>query len=242
MTSKHIIAGSTGFITNDGYNLEVGVTIRYAFELSGKTRPKFSFIGTATGDDPRKIANYYDAMSHENVDASHLQLFPLPNHKNVEEYLLSQDIIWVGGGSVANLLAVWRVHGLDVILRQAWEKGIILMGVSAGAICWSVGGTTDSFGVDLKPIIDGLGLLPFSCGVHYDSEEKRRPLFQKLIREGELPEGYATDDGVNIHYVDTEFKEALSDRQDKFAYHVYSDGNDLKEDIIKPRILSFSNE
>lgn len=239
MSERHIVAGSGGFIRPDGYYLRIGPILKYALKLTEKTHPKFAYIGTATGDAARYITDFYDACSDENVEASHLQLFPLPNHSNVEQYLLSQDIIWVGGGSVANLLAVWRVHGLDTILRKAWEQGIVLTGKSAGAICWSEGGTTDSFGTDLSPVTDGLSLVPFSCGVHYDSEERRRPLFQKLIKDGTLPEGYATDDGVCIHYVDDKFYEAVTDTEGKHAYRVYKDTNgNVTEEKIEPALLS----
>jgi len=112
--------------------------------------------------------------------------------------LLDQDVIWVGGGSVANLLAIWRLHGLDMTFSEVWQAGVVLAGVSAGSVCWHVGGTTDSFGPDLRPVTDGLALLPYSNGVHYDSEPQRRPVFQQLIAEGVLPDGYATDDGRNL--------------------------------------------
>jgi peptidase E len=237
MAQKLIVAGSGGFsYTDEG--LRVGPILRYALKLAGKDRPKLSYIGTATGDSVQKIAAFYDACSRENIESSHLQLFPFPNYTDVEEYLLSQDVIWVGGGSVANLLAVWRTHGLDVILKKAWEKGIILTGQSAGSICWNVGGTTDSFGLNQHPITNGLGFLPYSSGVHYDSEEQRRPLLHKLIADKKLPDGYATDDGVNLHFIGTDLHQAVSDRAEKSAYRVYrnADGS-VSEDIIKPVLL-----
>ncbi len=108
----------------------------------------------------------------------------MPNVEDVTAHLLEQDVVWVWGGSVAGLLAMWRLHGVDEAMRTAWEAGVVLTGVSAGSICWHVGGTTDSFGPELRPIDNGLGLLPYSNGVHYDSEEQRRPLFQSLIADG----------------------------------------------------------
>ncbi len=226
-------------MSRDGYHLQFGPIVRYALDLTGRERPKFAYIGTAVGDDPKRITNFYHACSSETVQASHLELFPLPNHKNIEEYLLSQDIMVVAGGSAANLLAVRRVHGVDKILRQAWEQGIVLAGASAGAICWTIGGTTDSFGVGMSPLTNALGFLPYSCGVHYDSEKKRRPLLHKLIAEQKLPDGYATDDGVNIHFIGTTFEKAISDKPKRNAYHVYraQDGR-VKEDIIRPILLS----
>ena len=154
-------------------------------------------------------------------------------------YLLGQDAIWVGGGSVVNLLAVWQAHDLHRTLRRAWEAGIVLGGISAGAICWSAGGTTDSYGPQLRPVINEHHLLPYSMGVHYDSEEQRRPLFQKLIGEGVLPEGYATDDGVALHFVDEQLYKTVSQEAGKGAYHVYRDAfGRVMEDRIEPNLLT----
>lgn len=237
MNKKQIIAGS-GRLIYSKVSMCLGPIAKYAFRLTGKGRPKFCLIATAMGDDAGYIANFYDACSNENVEASHLRLFSMPNHGDIEQFILSQDVIWVGGGSVVNLLAVWRAHGLDRILKKAWESGVILMGQSAGSICWGAGGTTDSFGKDLRPIQDGLGFLPYSSGVHYDSEEQRRPLFHELVRNKTIPDGYATDDGVVVHFIDTDFHKAVSDMPEKYAYKVSlgPDGS-VKEDLIEPELL-----
>ena len=144
----------------------------------------------------------------------------MPNTADPEDLLLSQDVIFVGGGSVANMLAVWRVHGLDRIMRAAWQAGIVLSGVSAGAICWFTGGTTDSFGADLRPFTDGLGLLSPSYCPHYDSEPSRRPLYQSLVAGGTLPPGIACDDGAAAHYVDDDLAEIVADRPAARGYLV----------------------
>jgi len=107
--------------------------------------------------------------------------------------VLSQDVIWVGGGNTASLLAVWRAHGLDLVLREAWEQGVVLCGVSAGMNCWFEGSTTDSFGPTLAPLKDGLGILAGSCCPHYDSNEQRRPIYRGAVDRGELGPGYAAD-------------------------------------------------
>jgi peptidase E len=217
MPDRHIIAGSAG--------LELprfGPVMRYALEVCGAERPRICHIGTAGGDHPGWGLAFYDAAAREDVRPRHLALFPMPSFDPAE--LLEQDVIWVGGGSVANLLALWRLHGLDVILREAWERGIVLGGVSAGAICWHVGGTTDSFGLDLRPVTNGLGWLPYSCGVHYDSEAQRRPLFESLIGDGVLPAGYATDDGVAIHYVGTDVFRVVTQVAGAHAYRVTAGG------------------
>jgi peptidase E len=237
MTEKNIVAGSGGIIF-DYPKLRISPILKYALELTSKARPKICLIATATGDDARYIANFYDACANEGLEASHLELFPRPNHEDVEAFILSQDVVWVAGGSVANLLAVWQVHGLDKILKKAWESGVVLTGQSAGSICWSAGGTTDSFGKNLQPVINSIGILPYSSGVHYDAEAQRRPLFHQLIKDKVLPEGYATDDGVSLHFIGDTLHRAVSDRPDKFAYKVYVGmGGTVKEDVIEPTLL-----
>ncbi len=137
----------------------------------------------------------------------------MPNVPDIRGHLLAQDVIWVGGGSVANLLAVWRTHGLDEVdARVLGGRASCSEGVSAGSICWYVGGPTDSFGHDLRPVLDGLALLPYGNGVHYDSEEQRRPLLHRLVAEQVLPTSHATDDGVGLVYDGTELVEAVADR------------------------------
>lgn len=221
------------------FQWRLGPLLRYALALSGKEQPRLCYLGTATGDSPNGLQGFYGACSGEPVLPSHLQLFAMPNVDDVAAHLLSQDVIWVGGGSVANLLAVWRVHGLDEILYDCWTRGVVLAGVSAGSICWHVGGTTDSFGPDLRAVTNGLGFVPFSNGVHYDSEEQRRPLFHQLIADGTLPDGYATDDGVGVLYRGTDFAGAFSDTEGKAAYLVVrSSAGSAEETRIEPELLA----
>ncbi|GAA1297422.1 peptidase E [Pseudonocardia xinjiangensis] len=218
---------------------EPGPIFPYAFELARPSaRPRLCFVSTASGDAITYLTTFYGAFAAHDVQTSHLALFGMPNVEDVRAHLLAQDVIWVGGGSTANLLAVWQVHGLDRILRECWEAGVVLGGVSAGSICWHDGGTTDSFGPQLAPITGGLGFLPYSNGVHYDAEERRRPLFHELIGNGTLGAGFATDNGVGIHYRGTEFVEAVADRPDAFAYRVErgADGT-VSETRIVPRRL-----
>jgi peptidase E len=217
-----ILATSGGLQASDRLSWEVGPLTRYAVELAGVTgrAPRVCFLGTACGDDRSLIAAFYDNGWRQGWTSSHISLFPMPNIADVREHLLSQDLVWVWGGSVAGLLAMWRLHGLDAALREAWQAGVVLTGVSAGSICWHVGGTTDSFGPTLQLVTNGLGLLPWSNGVHYDSEPGRRPLFQSLIADGTLPPGYATDDGAGLLYRGTEMVEALVERDRAGAYRV----------------------
>lgn len=217
-----ILATSGGWAPHDRLRWGVGPLTKHAVELAGVSgrAPKVTFLGTACGDDSGLYRDFYGAAQAAGFQASHLQLFTMPNVDDVTAHLLEQDVVWVWGGSVAGLLAMWRLHGVDEAMRTAWEAGVVLTGVSAGSICWHVGGTTDSFGPDLRPITNGLGLLPYSNGVHYDSEEQRRPLFQSLIADGTLPPGYATDDGVGLLYRGTEMVEAFAERDDCGAYFV----------------------
>jgi peptidase E len=198
----------------------VPVLVDYALRLTGRREPRLCVLNTATGDDPSRTLAMYDRFAGHPARVRHLSLFPMPNVSDPSDLLLSQDLIYVGGGSVANMLAVWRVHGLDVIMRKAWQAGIVLAGSSAGGICWFEGGTTDSFGRDLRAFTDGLGLLPGSFCPHYNSEPGRRPLYQRLIAGGALPGGIACDDGAAAHFTDDTLTELIADRQSAAAYRV----------------------
>ncbi len=182
-----------------------------ALARTGKTRPRVCLVLTASGDAANYYAMSYEALNSVGCDVTELKVFPQPS-ANPEERLCGSDLLWVGGGSVANLLSLWRLHGVDIAMRAAWENGVILGGVSAGSLCWHVGGTTDSFGQTLRPVTDGLALLPFGNGVHYDSEAQRRPLLHELVGNGTLPEvAYATDDRVGIWYEGTDPVSVVAD-------------------------------
>jgi peptidase E len=150
---------------------------------------------------------------------------------------LAQDVIWVGGGSTANLLALWRLHGLDVILRECWEAGVVLKGVSAGSLCWHVGGTTDSFGPELVPVTNALAFLPYSNSPHHDAEEQRRPLIHRLIADGTLPDGYATENGTGIVFFGTELVDAFTEVEGKLAYSLTREGAVTHETALETRLL-----
>ncbi|HEV7212825.1 MAG TPA: peptidase E [Blastococcus sp.] len=237
-----ILATSIGFTPRGRgpHDWSPGPVFDLAVDLAGAPeQPRLCYLGTATGDDPARVAGVYGAFAGSAVQVSHLSLFPMPTVADLRAHLLAQDVIWVGGGSVANLLAVWRVHGVDEVLAECWRAGVVLGGVSAGSLCWHVGGTTDSYGPDLRPVTNGLGLIPTSNGVHYDSEEQRRPLYQRLVADGTLPPGHATDDGVGLVYRGTELVEAVADRPDKAAYRVERgpDGTAV-ETRLEPRRLA----
>ena len=200
MTVRRIMASSGGFLQTDRWGvLRVGGIVSEALRLTGKDRPRVCLVMTASGDDRGYLVRSYEALAAAGCDVTHLELFTQPN-ADIEERIVGSDVVWVGGGSVANLLALWRLHSVDDAMRVAWEKGTVLAGVSAGSICWHVGGPTDSFGPVLEPVTNGLGILPYGNGVHYDSEEQRRPLVHQLVADGTLPLTWATDDRVGILY------------------------------------------
>jgi len=224
-----ILATSGGLRLNDEgrRRLDVAPLLDCAIELSGVDgrAPRVCFVGTASGDQRWFAAELDEAARGAGVESSHLHLFPMPSVEDVEGHLLAQDVVWVGGGSVANLLAVWRVHGIEVIFRRVWQAGVVLGGVSAGSICWHAGGVTDSYGPTLRPVTDGLGLLPYGNGVHYDSEERRRPAIHALVTAGTLPRTYCTDDGVGLLYLGTELVEAVAEIDGAGAYMVERDAS-----------------
>lgn len=208
---RRILASSGGFVGTDLWGvLRPGRIMLEALRLSGAERPRVCLVMTASGDSSQYLTAMYSALAGAGCDVDHLALFTQPNRRPAEA-LGAADVVWVGGGSVANLLALWRLHEVDEAMAEAWSRGAVLAGVSAGSICWHVGGPTDSFGAELLPVTDGLALLPYGNGVHYDSEAQRRPLLHRLVADRTLPTSYATDDGIGLLYEGTEPVEVISD-------------------------------
>jgi dipeptidase E len=176
----------------------------------GRDRPRVCFLATASGDSPAYIASFYAAFARR-AEATHLPLF-MRAVDDIEAFLLDQDVVYVGGGNTENMMAIWRVHGVDRALRRAWEAGIVLTGLSAGSLCWFETGTTDSFGAVLTPLSSGLGLIPGSHSPHYDGEASRRPHYHWLVADGVLPAGYAADDGAALVFRGTELAEVVTSR------------------------------
>ena len=206
----------------------------YVLALSSKPRPKICFLPTASGDAATYITKFYEAFG-ERAEAVHLALFGRPR-TDIVALLTSQDIVYVGGGNTANMLAVWRVHGVDRMLKAAWERGVILTGVSAGMICWFEAGVTDSFG-PLAALRDGLGFLSGSACPHYDGEMDRRPTYQSLVRAG-FPEGYAADDGAALHFIGTALETCVAGRPGARVYRVGVAGEVVVETPLPVRVLS----
>ncbi|GLZ33960.1 peptidase E [Lentzea sp. NBRC 105346] len=234
-----ILATSGGWRAGHRTNLEFGELIHFAVELSGtNSRPKLCHIATANGDQRTFNAHVSEAGQLAGIEVSHLNLFVMPPTTDLLGFVLEHDVVWVGGGSVANLLAVWRVHGLDEVLAEAWRRGVVLGGVSAGSICWHAGGTTDSFGPELRVVTNGLALLPYGNGVHYDSEPGRRPAVQAAVASGQLPTTYCTDDGAGLLYRGTELVEAVTERAGAYGYVVAKDATgDTVEEKLDTRRL-----
>jgi dipeptidase E len=197
----------------------------YAVGVAGKEKPRLLYVPTAIADEPDGIVGFYERFAGRG-ELSHLRTFPWPP-EDLRELILGQDAICVSGGNTANMLAIWKVHGIDALLREAWENGVVLWGASAGMICWFESGVTDSFGPQLDTM-DCLGFLPGSACPHYDGEERRRPRYRELIAAGMAP-GIAADDGVALHYVGSELAEVVTCRPGARAFQVTQDGDKALE-------------
>jgi dipeptidase E len=187
------------------------------------------YVPTASREDAVSTLGWYQRLRGR-AALTHLHFFPWPP-QGLRELTLEQDVILVSGGNTANALAIWRLHGFDEILREAWQRGVLLTGWSAGMICWFEHGVTDSFGPELAPM-DCLGFLPGSACPHYDGEERRRPVYTQLVADG-FAAGIAADDDVGVHYVGTELREVVTSREGATAYHVRPDG----ETAVEARLL-----
>jgi dipeptidase E len=182
---------------------------------------RICFVPTAAADAAESVVRFYSAWRGRG-ELSHVEFFPWPPER-LRDMVLGQDVVVVCGGNTANALAIWRTHGFDAVLREAWETGVVLTGWSAGMICWFEAGVTDSFGPQLEPFHDGLGFLAGSACPHYDSEELRRPVYTQAVANGLQP-GVAADDCAALHYAGTELVEAVTVREGAGAYRVDTEG------------------
>lgn len=233
MAKQQIIAMGGGGFSMEPDNLALD---RYVLEQARKPDPAVAFLPTASGDSDQYIVNFYTAFRTLGCYPSHLSLFRL-HTADLESYIMEQDVIYVGGGNTRSMLALWREWELDIILKQALEAGIVLAGLSAGAICWFRQGTTDSVPGGLT-VIDALNLIPHSCSPHYDGEPQRRPAYQQFMKTGQIAAGYALDDSAAVHFVDGELYRAVASRRGAQAYWVEPQGDTVTETPLDMLTLS----
>jgi peptidase E len=214
---RQIVAMGGGGFSHEPRNPRLD---RYVLGLAGKRNPRVAFLATASGDAAGYVDRFYRAMRKLPCRPADIPLFRHPAAgPSPASRILGQDVIYVGGGNTANLLAIWRLHGVDRLLREAWRRGTVLCGLSAGMICWFQSSVTDSFG-PLRDLQDGLGLLPGSACPHYDGEARRRPTFHRLVGDGMLPAGLAADDGAAVHFVNRRILRCIASRPKAKVYRV----------------------
>ncbi|MGW7368500.1 Type 1 glutamine amidotransferase-like domain-containing protein [Streptomyces sp. NPDC054841] len=205
-----------------------------------RARPRICFLPTASGDAEGYIQGFSAAFERQDCEPTHLPLFRR-DREDLRTFLLGQDIVYTGGGNTANMLAVWRLHGVDDILREAYRRGVLLCGISAGAACWFDACLTDSFG-PVRPLHDGLGLLPGSMCPHYDSEAERRPAYLSAVAGGVLPDGWALDDGAAALFVDGRLDDVVTRTPGAALHRVVRHGEDAvrEEPGLPARLLTLT--
>jgi dipeptidase E len=231
--SRTIFAMGGGGFTSEPSNPALD---DFILTLAPSREPRILFIPTASGDPNAQIAGFRTTFGDRACRPAHLSLFRLEQEPvELRSHILEQDIVYVGGGSMRNLLAIWREHGLDVILREAWEAGVVVAGLSAGAMCWFQHGVTRSTG---RPApVAGLGFLPGSMSVHYDGDPTRAPVFHDAVARGMLPDGYGADDGVGLLFSDSELVRIVSSRPEARAYRVRRENGAAVRTTIEPELL-----
>jgi peptidase E len=203
-----------------GFSMEAGNPLLddYVLGLAGRPRPRVCFLPSASGDADHYIVRFYRAFDSGRCEPSHISLFRREqNPPDLRAHLLAQDVIYVGGGSVISLLGVWRAHGIDVILREAWQAGVVLCGVSAGSLCWFHEAVSAFHGEPVR--LTGLGFLPWSNTVHYDGERDRDRAYRAFLADG-LCAGYASEDGAALHFVGERLAGVVSSRPKARAYRM----------------------
>ena len=228
---KQIICiGGGGFSTKENPLMET-----YILGQSGKKKPKVCFVGTASGDPEWYKRMFYSSFKKLDCVPSDLSLFK-PPVGSLEKYVLGKDVMYVGGGNTRNLLALWKLWGLDKIMKKALDNGIVLCGASAGSICWFEEGVTDSWTKPLMPL-KCLGFLKGSNCPHYDSEKNRRPSYQRMLAQKKIKGGYAAEDGVAIHFINGAIARFVSSRPQSKAYKVGLQKGKVVEKVIEPNNL-----
>ena len=233
-TSGHIVAMGGGGFSMEPTNLALD---RYVLGLVERERPRVCFLPTASGDSLGYVKRFHTAFRALGAETSHLSVFN-PPAADLAAFVLEQEAIYVGGGNTRNLMVLWREWGLDVALRAAWARGVVLAGISAGMICWFEQGLTDSRHGRLSAL-PCLGFLPGSATPHYDGEAERRPAYHRLVASGELAAGYAADDGAALHFVGTRLEAVVASRPNARAYRVerHPAGDGVTETPLPTRVV-----
>jgi peptidase E len=235
LSTRQIVAIGGGGLSTESDNL---LLEKYLLKLADKEIPKICFVPTASGDAQSYIDRFDTAFAQLPCIPSHLLLFRLETAE-LRSLVLDQDILYVGGGNTKNLLALWKDWGLDTIIREAWERGVILAGWSAGSICWFEEGVTDSFPGKLT-VLPCLGFLKGSNCPHYDGEPERKPSYHRLLSDGLISEGYAADNGVALHFLGTRLDKIISSRPHAKAYRLEKVGETVRESVLEPTYLGDS--
>ncbi|HEY6781322.1 MAG TPA: peptidase E [Thermoleophilaceae bacterium] len=219
-----------------GFSMEAGNPLLddYVLEQTGVPRPRLCFLPSASGDADHYIVRFYRTFAAR-AECSHVSLFRRDHDlEDLHTHLLAQDAIYVGGGSVISLMGVWRAHGLDSVLREAWEAGVLLCGVSAGSLCWFAEGISAFHGTPRH--YEGLGLLPWSNTVHYDADRRRGDAFRDHLHQGMAP-GYAACDGSALHFVDERLAAVVSSRPGSKAYRMACVNGKVRKRSLDVRYL-----
>ena len=227
MKMRQVIAiGGGGF----GRTQDSNLIEQFILDQTSKKNPKICFIPTATGDLDPYIVNYYSVFSKLDCDPSHISFFK--RTIDLEEHVLKQDAIFVGGGNTKSMLAVWKDWGLDLILKKAYDRGVVMSGVSAGAICWFKNGLTDSWASELK-LMECMNFIPGNCAPHYDEEPERRPATKKFLQDQSITSMFGIEGGAALHFIDEQPNSTIRFKKNKNAYRVTLESNKVNEDPYK---------
>ena len=208
---------------------------RYILDACGKERPRVCFVPTASGEDLTVVGRFFETYARFGLELDVLRFFRR-TPEDLREHLFGFDVVHVGGGNTRSMLAVWKHWGFDAIVREAWERGIVLCGSSAGSICWFEQGVTDSVAGPLRPM-PCLGLLPGSHCPHYDGEAERRPAYRRLVASGEIAGGIACDDGAAVHFTGREPLRAVASRPAARAYRLERIETEARETPLDTTVL-----
>ena len=220
-----------------GFSMESGNPLLddYVLSLTGKERPKVCFLPSASGDADHYIVRFYREFAGVRAEASHISLFRRHRSQfDLREHLLAQDLIYVGGGSLVSLLGVWRAHGLDRILAEAWERGTVLCGLSAGALCWFEDALSAYNGPPQR--VEGIGILPWSFTAHWDAEPERRAEFERQLGHGMRP-GYAADDCAALHFLGLELHAVVGSKRGVSGHALRLGGDGVEVEPLAAEFL-----